>query len=285
MKTTTKILAVLAVATTVIAVPALADANHHKDGNKMPMGSSTMMGSSDNHMTGSGMMGSQMMGGSMMSGSMMGAGMLGLAKFNQAEFDKLKEKLGITPSQEEVWSAYVNTLKETTENAQAQHESMDRDSIHKMDEKDRWQLMETMMEARSEDAKAVVTSRDALFAVLTDKQKELAPTLTSARSTYGHHDMMHRMMAHAGGGHSGMGSMMGGGIHGYGVTSNKDLSLDNVRDIFEGKLAFSGNKRMKVGNVAKVDDDTYSVEIMTVDNSLVSKYTVDRQTGRITRAN
>ncbi len=269
MKTTTKILAVLAVATTAFTVPALADANHHKGDGKMPMGSAAMMGSS----------GSNMMDG------MMSSGMLGFAKFDQAEFDKLKGKLAITSSQEKPWSTYVNTVKETAENARAQHEAMDRDAIHKMDEKDRRQLMETMMEARAEDGKAVIAAREALFAVLTDKQKQLAPTLMSPGSTYSHHDIMHRMMAHMRGSSGGMGSMMGGGMHDYGISGNKDLSLNNVRDIFEGKLAYSGNKRLKVGKVAKVDDDTYSVVIMTVDNSVVSKYTVDRQTGRITHTN
>jgi hypothetical protein len=45
-------------------------------------------------------------------------------------------------------------------------------------------------------------------------------------------------------------------------------------------LAIQGNDRLKLGKVEQVDDDTITVEIVTVDGSLVNKLAVDRHTGR-----
>jgi len=83
-----------------------------------------------------------------------------------------------------------------------------------------------------------------------------------------------------------MGSQMGMGGMGhmrYHMNGNPamdlDLDVDDVRNIIEGRLAMHGNDRLKVGEVTVVDDDTITAEIVTVDNSLVTKLEFDRKTG------
>ncbi len=86
--------------------------------------------------------------------------------------------------------------------------------------------------------------------------------------------------------------MMGGkntGHHMASVTANpcaaeKDLSMEDVKNIVKGRLAWDGNKRLKLGEVKKKDADTYIADIVTVDDSLVERLEVDRKTGDMRRA-
>ena len=73
----------------------------------------------------------------------------------------------------------------------------------------------------------------------------------------------------------------GAGCPGYGAqaTQDKDINADDVRARLERSLTWHGNKRLKVGEVKEIDDDTIVAEIVTVDNSLVQRFTVDRHTG------
>ncbi len=68
------------------------------------------------------------------------------------------------------------------------------------------------------------------------------------------------------------------------VSPRMDLSTDDVRSYFEGQLAAGGNKRLKVGKVEALDDNTIEAQIVTVDGSLVESYKVDRHTGAIAPA-
>jgi hypothetical protein len=63
-----------------------------------------------------------------------------------------------------------------------------------------------------------------------------------------------------------------------------DLSTDDIRSYFEGQLAAGGNKRLKLGKVEALDDNTIEAQIVTVDGSLVASYKVDRHTGAIVPA-
>lgn len=65
---------------------------------------------------------------------------------------------------------------------------------------------------------------------------------------------------------------------------DKQLAVDDVRAIVAGRLAMSGNKRLKVGQVTEKDADTIVVEVVTVDNSLVRRMEVNRHTGQHTPA-
>ena len=68
------------------------------------------------------------------------------------------------------------------------------------------------------------------------------------------------------------------------VTPRMDLSTDDVRSYFQDQLANEGNKRLKVGKVEALDDNTIEAQIETVDGSLVASYKVDRHTGAIAPA-
>ncbi len=97
--------------------------------------------------------------------------------------------------------------------------------------------------------------------------------------------------AHGGGhgGHGGcdgmrMGMADGMGMGAPGAKIDKQLTVDDVRAIVAGRLAMRGNKRLKVGNVQEKDADTVIAEIVTVDNSLVNRFAVNRHTGRFAPA-
>jgi hypothetical protein len=94
-------------------------------------------------------------------------------------------------------------------------------------------------------------------------------------------DMMRMMQIYGpGSGTMGMGFGPCGGMAGA-----KDLSAEQVKDILQGHIAWTGNKRVKVGKIEKKDDETYLAEIVTVDNSLVQKIAVDRNSGAMQPVN
>jgi hypothetical protein len=90
---------------------------------------------------------------------------------------------------------------------------------------------------------------------------------------------------------SGMMSGMMGGMGPIGMCpmmmarDDKDLSAEQVRAILEGQIAWTGNKRLKVGAVEPRDDESYIADIVTVDDSLVQRVEVDRGTGAMRPAN
>lgn len=97
----------------------------------------------------------------------------------------------------------------------------------------------------------------------------------------GMHGMMHNMM-HGGG--MGYGPGMGMGYGGMpcgqqAAAAGEDLGPDDVKARMERWLAMQGNDRLKLGKIEAVDDDTITVEIVTVDDSLVQKLAVDRHNG------
>ena len=67
------------------------------------------------------------------------------------------------------------------------------------------------------------------------------------------------------------------------VTPMMHLSADDVRRYLERQLERQSFERLKVGAVEEVDDATISAEIVTVDDSLVTRLEVDRYTGLISR--
>jgi|GEM_PF-933410 len=84
-----------------------------------------------------------------------------------------------------------------------------------------------------------------------------------------------RFSHHRGYGHGfGLGFMGGGRWN-----TDKDLSVEQVKDILEGKIAMHGNDNLKVGKVEAKDDNTAIAEIVTKDGSLVQRLEVNRDTG------
>jgi hypothetical protein len=78
----------------------------------------------------------------------------------------------------------------------------------------------------------------------------------------------------------GMG-MMGEPGPGVRVTPSQHLTTDDVSHFLQHWVERQGNPRLKVGKVEQVDDDTIVAEVVTVDDSLVQRFKVDRHTGQI----
>ena len=94
------------------------------------------------------------------------------------------------------------------------------------------------------------------------------------------------MMGQGQGKGHGYGMMGRGGKSGCGPGAmggspvDKELSVEDVTKILEGRLAWRGNDRLKVGKVEEKDENTIIAEIVTVDDSLVKRVEFDRKTGR-----
>jgi hypothetical protein len=74
--------------------------------------------------------------------------------------------------------------------------------------------------------------------------------------------------------------MMGPGYGpGYGQQGNLNLSTDDVKSYLERWIAAQGNTRLKVGEVKEKDASTIVADVVTKDNSLVQRFTVDRKSG------
>ncbi|GAB4363849.1 MAG: hypothetical protein Kow00114_20110 [Kiloniellaceae bacterium] len=74
----------------------------------------------------------------------------------------------------------------------------------------------------------------------------------------------------------GPGMGMGGGMM---QQPRQTVSVDDVRDMLERRLAWQGNPNVKLGKVEEKDADTILAEIVTQDGSLVERLEVDRRSG------
>ena len=77
-------------------------------------------------------------------------------------------------------------------------------------------------------------------------------------------------------GGQGMGPGMGGGMM---QQPRQSVSVDDVRDMLERRLAWQGNPNVKLGKVEEKDSDAILAEIVTQDGSLVERLEVDRRSG------
>ena len=69
------------------------------------------------------------------------------------------------------------------------------------------------------------------------------------------------------------------GKHGRFADRKLDLTADEARTLIEARLIMRGNDRLKVGQVTPKGDDTYLVDVTTVDDSLVRQIEIDRNSG------
>ncbi len=69
------------------------------------------------------------------------------------------------------------------------------------------------------------------------------------------------------------------------VVPIQHLTKEDVAHYFDHWLARQGNSRLKVGAVNQIDDDTFTADIVTVDESLVQRFRVDRHSGEVTKDN
>jgi hypothetical protein len=70
------------------------------------------------------------------------------------------------------------------------------------------------------------------------------------------------------------------GMFGSRVTPMMFLSVEDVRHYLTSQLERLHNRRLKLGDV-KADDANITADVVTVDNSLVQRLSVDRRTGVI----
>ncbi|MCG7872892.1 MAG: hypothetical protein N0C81_11225 [Candidatus Thiodiazotropha lotti] len=75
------------------------------------------------------------------------------------------------------------------------------------------------------------------------------------------------------------GMMQGKGKFGPAMERELDLTAEEAKTLVSARLIMRGNDRLKVGQVTEKDGDTYLVDIVTVDNSLVRQIEVDRDNG------
>ncbi len=82
--------------------------------------------------------------------------------------------------------------------------------------------------------------------------------------------------------------MMGPGMMGFAMLptlgADLNLSVNDVRGQLDQSLTWHGNKRIKVGAVTEVDDNTIVADVVTQDGSLVQRFEVNRHTGRMWQA-
>ncbi len=99
------------------------------------------------------------------------------------------------------------------------------------------------------------------------------------KSMMGGHGMDRSMMQ----GHMMQGQKMHGGRGGHGmrVVPARHLTVDDTKHYFEHHLKNMGHKRLKVGEVKQLDEDSIVAEIVTLDGSLVQRFKVDRHTGAV----
>jgi hypothetical protein len=58
-----------------------------------------------------------------------------------------------------------------------------------------------------------------------------------------------------------------------------NLSVDDVKDLVAGQLAWNGNPNLKLGPVHEGNSNTVTADVVTRDNSLVERLAFDRRTG------
>jgi hypothetical protein len=72
-----------------------------------------------------------------------------------------------------------------------------------------------------------------------------------------------------------------GGLFGSRVTPVMNLSVEDVRGYLDQRVERLGNKRLKVGDVTVTGTGVITADVVTVDNSLVQRLSVNRRTGAI----
>jgi hypothetical protein len=73
-----------------------------------------------------------------------------------------------------------------------------------------------------------------------------------------------------------------GGYHkgrNFDKNQNLELTSDEVRTLVASRLIYRGNDRLKVGEITEGEKNTFNVEIVTLDDSLVEVLSISSATG------
>ena len=76
-----------------------------------------------------------------------------------------------------------------------------------------------------------------------------------------------------------MGAMMGGAGLLLGAPAPQEMTPERVRSLLEERLAWLGNPRLELGEIAPAEDGSIVAEIRTVDGSLVQRLAFNRYPG------
>lgn len=166
----------LAAVVAALALPAAAQQTEQGSATRMP----------GQGMMGQGMMGPGMQGGMMMCPGMMDMPMMqgmrsgmmmgGPGQHIEGRIAFLKTELGITPEQEEVWSAYADALREAATSMQGMHDQMMSGGMPAtLPERLEWH--DQMMSSRLEALKALRAAAVPLYNALSPEQKQTADAL------------------------------------------------------------------------------------------------------------
>ncbi len=80
-------------------------------------------------------------------------------------------------------------------------------------------------------------------------------------------------------GTAGAGHRMGGMIYGMPEDDQIEMTPERVREFIQRRLAWHGNPRLKIGEIATASDGRITAEIVTLDGSLVQKLAFNRYPG------
>lgn len=125
---------------------------------------------------GRGMMKGMRHGPGMMQG--MGPGMMhgsaGMGLADPAQLETLKTELKITAAQEQAWSKYAKAVQDAAASRKTARESIDPETVRKMNPADRYAFVSKMREQAREGFTAVKAAADELLATLDPTQKSKA---------------------------------------------------------------------------------------------------------------
>ena len=69
------------------------------------------------------------------------------------------------------------------------------------------------------------------------------------------------------------------GKHGYSAHRDLNLTMDQAKTLVEAKLIMRGKTELKVGNATQKDDDTFLIDLVAADNTVVRQIEIDKSKG------
>lgn len=97
-----------------------------------------------------------------------------------------KTEIGIKPEQQAAWDAYAKVVTDAATAARGQRETINPDTIFKMDAKERQAFIAKMQEQRQQNFKTVSAAAETLLAQLDDAQKAKAREVLPGLAAAGH---------------------------------------------------------------------------------------------------
>ena len=94
--------------------------------------------------------------------------------FDPARLDSVKKEIGVTPAQEQVWTAYTATLKQVADARKARRDGFDRGAVRRMSPDEHRKFRDGLIDQRRKEQDGVRASVDELVKSLDEKQVAIA---------------------------------------------------------------------------------------------------------------